>query len=171
MTGLCVIHHSILLPLLIVPSSPSPIPTLPPSPFLGPGTFEKILDPPLHNKGIFLVDVFISVAAVEKHNEFKTQNHPKWQKASVFYKLSKFWPILVEAVTCWREEGTVTNTARGSFENEALENEARSTQNSKTKHPNLENEAPYLENEAPYLENEDPKISKTKHPKLENEDP
>ena len=26
--------------------------------------------------------------------------------------------------------------------------EARSTQNSKTKHPNLENEAPYLENEA-----------------------
>ena len=27
--------------------------------------------------------------------------------------------------------------------------EARSTQNSKTKHPNLENEAPYLENEAP----------------------
>ena len=69
----------------------------------------------------------------------------------------------------------------GSFENEALENEdrstkypkleneapnsrKRSTQNSKTKHPNLENEAPYLENE-------DPKISKTKHPKLENEDP
>ena len=31
-----------------------------------------------------------------------------------------------------------------SFENEALENEDRST-----KHPNLENEAPYLENEAP----------------------
>ena len=76
----------------------------------------------------------------------------------------------------------------GSFENEALENEdrstkdpkleneapksqkrstlsrKRSTQNSKMKHPNLENEAPYLENE-------DPKISKTKHSKLENEDP
>ena len=32
----------------------------------------------------------------------------------------------------------------GSFENEALENEDRST-----KHPKLENEAPYLENEAP----------------------
>ena len=54
----------------------------------------------------------------------------------------------------------------GSVENEALENEDRST-----KHPKLENEAPYLENGAPYLENEDPKILKTKHPKLENEDP
>ena len=32
----------------------------------------------------------------------------------------------------------------GSFENEALENEDRST-----KHPKLENEDPYLENEAP----------------------
>ena len=54
----------------------------------------------------------------------------------------------------------------GSFENEALENEdrstkhpklenetpktrKRSTQNSKTKHPKLENEAPKIENEAP----------------------
>ena len=78
----------------------------------------------------------------------------------------------------------------GSFENEALETEDRST-----KHPNLENEA--LENEDrstkhPNLENEAPKsrkqstyrkrstqISKTKRPKtrkrrpqkLENEDP
>ena len=43
-----------------------------------------------------------------------------------------------------------------------MKTEARSTQISKTKHPNLENEAPYLENK-------DPKISKTKHPKLENE--
>ena len=32
----------------------------------------------------------------------------------------------------------------GSFENEALENEDRST-----KHPNLEKEAPWIENEAP----------------------
>ena len=32
----------------------------------------------------------------------------------------------------------------GSFENEALENEDRST-----KHPNLENEAPEIENEDP----------------------
>ena len=32
----------------------------------------------------------------------------------------------------------------GSFENEALENEDRST-----KHPKLENEAPKIENEAP----------------------
>ena len=46
---------------------------------------------------------------------------------------------------------------KGSFENEALENE-----DGRTKHPKLENEAPYLENE-------DPKISKTKHPKLGNE--
>ena len=45
--------------------TPIPIPTLPPTPFLGPGTFalnsqicnplfEKILDPNLHNKGILL---------------------------------------------------------------------------------------------------------------------
>ena len=47
----------------------------------------------------------------------------------------------------------------GSFENEALENEDRSTKHPRsiTKHPKLENEAP--------------KISKTKHSKLENEDP
>ena len=32
----------------------------------------------------------------------------------------------------------------GSFENEALENEDRST-----KYPNLENEAPYIENKDP----------------------
>ena len=49
--------------------------------------------------------------------------------------------------------------------------EARSTQNSKTKHPISKTKHPKLENEAPYLENEDPKISKTKHSKLENEDP
>ena len=60
----------------------------------------------------------------------------------------------------------------GSFENEALENEDRST-----KHPNLENEAPYLENEAPKTKTKHPRsktkhpISKTRHPKLENEDP
>ena len=36
------------------------------------------------------------------------------------------------------------NMNAGSFENEALENEDRST-----KHPKLENEDPYLENEAP----------------------
>ena len=49
--------------------------------------------------------------------------------------------------------------------------EARSTQNSKTKHPKLENEAPYLENEAPKTRKRSTQISKTKHPKLENEDP
>ena len=41
---------------------------------------------------------------------------------------------------CWLAEVNL-----GSFENKALENEfteARSTQNSKTKHLNLENEAP-----------------------------
>ena len=47
---------------------------------------------------------------------------------------------------------STSTSTDGSFENEALENEDRST-----KHPNLENEAP--------------KISKTKHSKLENEDP
>ena len=46
----------------------------------------------------------------------------------------------------------------GSFENEALENEDRST-----KHPNLENEAP--------IENEAPKSRKPSSQKLENEDP
>ena len=43
----------------------------------------------------------------------------------------------------------------GSFENEALENEDRST-----KHPKLENEAPKIENEAPNIENEAPKTRK-----------
>ena len=38
------------------------------------GRLKKILDPPLHNKGILLIDVFISVAAVEKHDELKTQS-------------------------------------------------------------------------------------------------
>ena len=69
----------------------------------------------------------------------------------------------------------------GSFENEALENEDRST-----KHPNLENEAPKsrkrstlsrkrrplnLENEAPKSRKRSTQISKTKHPDLENEAP
>ena len=76
----------------------------------------------------------------------------------------------------------------GSFENEALENEDRST-----KHPNLENEAPKprkrstldrkrstqtrkqrplnLENEAPKTRKRSTQNSKTKHPNLENEAP
>ena len=118
MTGLCVIHHSILLPLLIVPSSPSPSPTLPPPPFLGPGTFEKILDPPLHNKGILLVDVFISVAAVEKHDELKTQNQPKWQKASVFYKQISSCCVFIHQyslVKILTKEGALTNVARWQY--------------------------------------------------------
>ena len=56
----------------------------------------------------------------------------------------------------------------GSFENEALENEDRST-----KTPNLENEAPYLENEDPKSRKRStqsrkrrPQISKTKRPNL-----
>ena len=48
---------------------------------------------------------------------------------------------------------------RGSVENEALENEDRST-----KHPKLEKEAPYLENEAP-------KTRKRRPLNLENEAP
>ena len=47
----------------------------------------------------------------------------------------------------------------GSFENEALENEDRST-----KQPNLENEAPKSRKRSTLN-------SKTKHPKLENEAP
>ena len=50
-------------------------------------------------------------------------------------------------------------TYGGSFENEALENEDRST-----KHPNLENEALKTRKR-------NTQISKTKHPKLENEAP
>ena len=46
--------------------------------------------------------------------------------------------------------------------------EARSTQISKTKHPELENEAPKSRKRSTQkLENEDPKNSKTKTPKLE----
>ena len=52
-----------------------------------------------------------------------------------------------------------TITTVGSFENEALENEDRST-----KHPNLENEAPKSRKRSTLN-------SKTKHPKLENEAP
>ena len=76
----------------------------------------------------------------------------------------------------------MTTSSIGSFENEALENEdrstkhpkleneapktrKRSTQNSKTKHPNLENEAPYLENEAPKTRKRSTQNSKTKTPK------
>ena len=56
--------------------------------------------------------------------------------------------------------------------------EARSTQNSKTKHPKHENEAPKIENEAPKTRKRSTqnsktkhRRSKTKHPKLENEAP
>ena len=61
----------------------------------------------------------------------------------------------------------------GSFENEALDNEDRST-----KHPNLENEALKSRNEALKSRNEAPKsrkrstqISKTKHPKTRKRRP
>ena len=50
-------------------------------------------------------------------------------------------------------------TLVGSFENEALENEDRST-----KQPNLENEAPKTRKRST-------QNSKTKHPNLENEAP
>ena len=51
----------------------------------------------------------------------------------------------------------------GSFENEPLENEDRST-----KYPNLENEVPKSRKRSTQkLENKDPKNSKTKTPKLE----
>ena len=62
----------------------------------------------------------------------------------------------------------------GSFENEALENEDRST-----KHPNLENEAPKTRKRRPLdrkrgtqnLENEAPKTRKRRPLNLENEAP
>ena len=53
----------------------------------------------------------------------------------------------------------ISEIGRGSFENEALENENRST-----KHPNLENEAPKTRKRST-------QNSKTKHPNLENEAP
>ena len=53
----------------------------------------------------------------------------------------------------------VSHTSYGSFENEALEKEDRST-----KHPKLENEAPKSRKRST-------QNSKTKHPNLENEDP
>ena len=64
--------------------------------------------------------------------------------------------------------GSCTRAWYGSFENEALENEDRST-----KHPSLENEAPKSRKRSTLdrkrsilkLENEDPQNSKTKHPK------
>ena len=53
--------------------------------------------------------------------------------------------------------GLVLQTSIGSFENEALENEGRST-----KHPNLENKAPKSRKRST-------QNSKTEHPNLENE--
>ena len=52
----------------------------------------------------------------------------------------------------------------GSFENEALENEDRST-----KHPKLENEAPKTRKRSTQDRKRSTQNSKTKHPKLENE--
>ena len=54
----------------------------------------------------------------------------------------------------------------GSFENEALENEDRST-----KHPKLENEAPKTRKRRPLDRKRSTQISKTKHSNLENEAP
>ena len=66
----------------------------------------------------------------------------------------------------WHNFQANTCSKKGSFENEALENDKsrkRSTQISKTKHLNLENEAPN--------ENEALKTRKRSTQKLENEDP
>ena len=57
-------------------------------------------------------------------------------------------------------------TRCGSFENEALENEDRSTQ-----HPKLENEAPKTRKRSTQNSKTKHPRSKTKHPKLENEAP
>ena len=83
-----------------------------PTPFLDPGTFalnsqtcnplfEKIVDPPLHNKGIFVSRLHFSI------NKFLAAAF-----LAINIHLSKFWPIMVEVVICRREEGTVTNGAK-----------------------------------------------------------
>ena len=74
-------------------------------------------------------------------------------------------PKISQVMMKRRRRATIS---KGSFENEALENEDRST-----KHPNLENEAPKsrIENEAPKTRKRRPQNSQTKHSKLENEDP
>ena len=57
-------------------------------------------------------------------------------------------------------------TLEGSHENEALENEDRST-----KHPKLENEAPKSRKRSTLNSTTKHPRSKTKHPELENEAP
>ena len=61
---------------------------------------------------------------------------------------------------CFRDQNSVVSKTKHS----KTKTEARSTQNSKTKHPNLENEAPKTRKQST-------QDSKTKHPKLENEAP
>ena len=53
-------------------------------------------------------------------------------------------PVKLNVSEISRVYTVIKHIAHGSCENEALENEDRST-----KHPKLENEAPYLENEVP----------------------
>ena len=104
--------------------------------------------------------------AVLQVNAQENDNSPNWDR----YRLS-----------LERMRSVVSKTKHSK-----TKTEARSTQNSKTKHPNLENEAPKSRKRStldrkrstqnsktkhPKLENEDPKISKTKHSNLENEVP
>ena len=95
-----------------------------------------------------------SVHLFQVINAFKRQN--SW--TDIFRKSSKFNLSL----SFLRKKCVPSITQRflipvsGSFENEALENEDRST-----KYPNLENEAPKSRKRST-------QISKTKHPKLEN---
>jgi len=63
-------------------------------------------------------------------------------------------------------QSSVIAAYTGSVENEALENEDRST-----KHPNLENEAPKTRKRSTLDRKRSTQISKTKTPKLENEAP
>ena len=66
---------------------------------------------------------------------------------------------------CFSDPATI-GPRWGSFENEALENEDRST-----KHPNLENEAPKSRKRSTQNSKRSTQNSKTKTPNLENEAP
>ena len=95
---------------------------------------------------------------VDKVNTGKTGCNQKYVSAELFsvhyphYPASRGPSIFLDKSERGRE-------VKGSFENEALENEDRST-----KHPNLENGAP----KTPKRSTHD---SKTEHPSLENEAP
>ena len=58
-------------------------------------------------KGIFLADVFLSVVAVGKHEELKTQNNKRFQ-----FSMNKFLPAAFLPLTFTCQE-ILTNLGRG----------------------------------------------------------